>query len=386
MLIDNQPNRPIVQFVTGGFSGCRAYRASFPSLVFNWSEGCNVHVIETPFALLDHSILCQTKAIMLKSVSGKGGLELVKQMCAIRNKYGIKLVADYDDQCLSYQGCLGVDFNPYANNRNIEEEDAAIKEILPLMDTVIVTNEFFQNHLKNSLGIDNVVVIPNSVPRYLWSKPRRTPINSRIDKPTLLLSRCPLHSMAPHKDDKGNDVPGNPGDWASGQFAEWIIHSVERGRLNVIQLGGPNWMLEPIQNKITIYPWLPPLRYPSFVSRLDADFTLAPLADLPFNKFKSDLALIEAGVCSQVPLASIIPDGPYNKWHKDCLFEQGVTEQEINERIDMLCQPENYNRVINWQWDKLVVDGRITESDACMNRYMTALLGGPRNQVSFDLV
>lgn len=385
MFSDSDKSRLFIQAVTSGGSGCRAYRVTFPSLVFNWTDGSNVSVIETPVPLLDHDILCNTKTILIKSPWGKGGLELVKNLCAVRMKYGIRLVADWDDQCLSLDGQLGVSFNQLTSDKVPERDDPYIEEMIPLFDAVMVTTEFFAEHLRNRTGADNIHVVPNSVPRYLWSKPRRTPIERGIEKPTILLSRSPLHNASPTMSADGERVKGDPGDWASGQFAEWIIHGLENGRFNVIQVGEPNWMLEPVWGRMSQYPWVSPLRFPSFISRLDADITLAPIVDQPFNRFKSDLALIEASVCSQVPLASRIKDGPYNSWLPECLLDQGVTEQELNERLELITTPDMFNRIIDWQWEKLYMDGRITESDSCMNRYCMALLGGPRNAVSFDL-
>lgn len=375
-----------IQCVSGGFSGCRAYRVSFPSFIVNWREGVNNYMLETPQPLLDHSILCNTKTILLKSVSGRQGLEMVKQLCAIRAKYGIRLVVDYDDLPFSVNGEHGPSFNPFAGKDIPPEDDAATRELITYMDCVIVTNEPFKRLMERECNIDNVVVIPNCVPRSLWSKPRRKPLDRDLVKPTIIATGCPLHYMAAHKDEQGNDIPLNPGDWASAEWAEWIIDGVNGGKFNYIQMGGPNPLLEPIQNKIQTLNWVPPLEFPSLVSRLETDFVIAPIVPSTFSICKSDLRYIEAAVCSNVLFCSDFEDSPYKYAPDLSKIPQGFTKQQLQERLEQCCQKDTYNSLIDYGWDHLIRYDRISESDRAINRYMMALTGGPRNSVNWNLV
>lgn len=375
-----------IQCVSGGFSGCRAYRVSFPANIVNWKEGINNYMLETPMALLDHSILCQTKTILLKSLSGRGGLELAKQLCAIRNKYGIRLVVDYDDLPFSINGEHGPSFNPFAGKPIDPEDDKATRELITYMDCIIVTNEPFKQLMERECGVDNVVVIPNCVSRSLWSKPRRKPLEKDIVKPTILSSGCPLHFMAAHKDENGNDVPMNPGDWASAEWAEWIIDGVNGGKFNYIQMGGPNPLLEPINNKIQIMPWVPPYEFPSLVCRLDTDFVIAPLVPSTFSICKSDLRYIESAVCSNVLFGSVFENSPYLVAPELSQIPQGFTKGQLQDRLEYCCQKDVYNKLIDDGWNHLVRYDRIAESERAINKYMMALTGGARNNVTWNLI
>ena len=43
MKADLNPQKPFVQVVTSGGSGCRYYRASKPAFTLNWFEGIGLH-------------------------------------------------------------------------------------------------------------------------------------------------------------------------------------------------------------------------------------------------------------------------------------------------------------------------------------------------------
>lgn len=386
MLGITQEQPKFIQMVAGGFSGCRLYRSSLPAYELNWREGIGFHILETPCPLLDQSILTQTRTICLKSPGGKGGLEMVKQLCAVRAKYGIRLVADYDDYVADMADPSTVSFNPFAGRTRTQEDIDAEKEMLPLFDCIMVTTDYFRNRLVSMYGLENVLVVPNAVSRTQWSRPRRKPLTEDIRKPVILSSGCPLHSQNSHVNEKGEQVPFQPGDWASAEWIEWIVKNVKDQKIDFIALGGPYEQWAPIQNQIRQYPWVSPFQFASFVSRIDADFVIAPLLESDFSRCKSPLRFLEASVCSEVFMGNTFPDSPYNIAHKDSQVPLGATVQELDERLAMLCRKDKFNEIIDWQWTKLVTRGHILELDKHINLYMLALAGSPVNTIPFQLV
>lgn len=386
MLNANNINKPLVIIVAGGFSGCRAFRADFPANAINWVEGINLHCIVTPVPLFDGQVLSMTRAVVLKSINGIPGLELVKQYKAAQQKFGFRLIADYDDQPIATEKGFGLEWKPWGPQDHNPDDDKPFLEIAKLLDKIIVTNEFMARELNKITKTDNYVVIPNCVPRSLFSAPRRER-EKDLTHPIVVGTGCPLHSLAPHKNAKGEDVKGNLGDWASAEWVEWLVKNIKDKKIDYIQMGGNNWILDQhVPGMYRALPWVPPMRYPSLVTRLNADFVLAPLVECEFNKFKSDLRLIESQVCSSVLLGSVFPDSPYSNAHELSKIPLGFIVKEFDERFNELCNKDTFNSVVMSGWDSLIKNGRIMESDMAIDRYVKLFAESQQNQIAFDLI
>lgn len=388
MIQANNINKPFVQFVTGGFSGCRAFRCSFPAYNMAWLEGLNIHPLETPIVLMDQQVLALTRAIVLKSINGFGGLEMVKQLKAAQQKFGFHLYVDYDDQPAMIDGSFGLPWKPWGPEvkPHTEDDDKPFIEIANLVDGIIVTNDYMARKLNEITRSNNYHVIPNTVPRYLFSTPKKPPVTEDKKVFTIVGSGCPLHSMAPHRDEKGNDVPGDKGDWASAEWDEFIRRGVKDGYIRYIQLGSQNWLFNDMQDKVQTYPWLPPLKYPSFISKLNADIVIAPLVDNVFNKCKSDLRAIEAQICSSVLMGSVFDESPYSNVHPLSQIPQGFTADQLKDRLFEIGKKDNWNAIVEWGWNDLYGNARITEMEEAVDRYMRLFVKQPKGAISFDLL
>ena len=69
-----------------------------------------------------------------------------------------------------YRGSLG----DQKQKPHTEEDDKPFIEITKLVDKVIVTNEYMARKLNEITKSNNYVVIPNTVPRYLFFCPEET--------------------------------------------------------------------------------------------------------------------------------------------------------------------------------------------------------------------
>lgn len=386
MLQANNIGKPLVICVSGGFSGCRAFRSDFVANAINWVEGLNLHMIVTPVPLMDQQVLSLARAVVLKSINGIQGLELVKQYKAAQQKFGFRLLADYDDQPCATEKGFGLEWKPWGPQDHKPEDDKPFLEIAKLMDGIIVTNEFMARELNKITKTNNYVVIPNCVPRSLFSAPQRRR-EKDLEHPIIVGTGCPLHSLAPHKNEKGEMVAGNPGDWASAEWTEWLVKNIKDKKIDYVQMGGNNWLLDQqVPGQYRALPWVPPMRYPSLISRLNADIVLAPLVECEFNKFKSDLRLIESQVCSSVLLGSVFPDSPYTNAHELSKVPLGMTMAQLDERLRQLSDKETFNKVIDFGWKYLIENGRIMESDMAIDRYVKIFTEPPKGQIAFDLV
>jgi hypothetical protein len=145
MLASIDPAHPFIQIITSGGSGCRFYRASMPAFTMNWFEGIGCHCIEVPSPLMEPGILSATRAIVLKSCAGWQGLEMIKQLKAVQNKFPhLRIVNDFDDICFGANGMRDGDstFEAFRMKDFDEKHNSCTVEALKLCDLVTTTNPY----------------------------------------------------------------------------------------------------------------------------------------------------------------------------------------------------------------------------------------------------
>lgn len=389
MKADINPQKPFVQVIASGGSGCRFYRASMPAFILNWYEGLGIHCIEVPSPLMEPGILGATRSIVLKSCAGWQGLELIKQLKAAQAKFGFKIVNDFDDVPF-YTGEShregDSDFDAINTKTWDDNHNKSTIEALKLCDVITVSKQYLKDKFVKATGVDNVTVIPNAVARSMWSLEYRQPLQQDLKQIHLVLTACPQHAVPAHKDEKGNDVPEQLGDYASAEWREWIVKHVKDGDIQLTQMGNPSFIWNEIQDKVRSLPWVTPNRFASLVCRLKPDLIIAPLVPNEINRCRSDLRYVEAAVCSSAFLGSDFQDSPYENTPEICRVPQGFTVEQLDEKLRQLKDRDVYNKLIKDGWDFLRQDGRIMESEQCVNRYVDAWGAGLTNNLAFDLV
>lgn len=388
MKADLNPQKPFVQVVTSGGSGCRFYRASMPAFCLNWFEGLGIHCIEVPSPLMEPGILSATRSIVLKSCAGWVGLELIKQLKAAQAKFGFRIVNDFDDVPFYTNESHregDSDFDAIATKTWDEKHNLSTIEALKLCDVVTVSKQYLKDKFVKATGVDNVVVIPNAVARSMWNLERRAPLQQDLKQVHLVLTACPQHAVPAHKDEKGNEIPDQLGDYQSAEWREWVIKHVKDGDITLTQMGNPSFLWNEIQDKVRSLPWVTPNRFASLVCRLKPDLVIAPLVPNEINRCRSDLRYVEAAVCSSAFLGSVFPDSPYETTPEICRVPQGFTVEQLDERLREIKDRDTYNKIVAQGWDFLLKEGRIMESEKCIGRYIDAW-GSSENQIAFDLV
>lgn len=389
MKADINPQKPFVQVITSGGSGCRFYRASMPAFILNWYEGLGIHCIECPSPLMEPGILGATRSIVLKSCAGWQGLELIKQLKAAQAKFGFKIVNDFDDNCFNTEDSHregDSDFDAINTKTWDDNHNKSTIEALKLCDVITVSKQYLKDKFVKATGVENVTVIPNAVARSMWSLEYRQPLQQDLKQVHLVLTACPQHAVPAHKDEKGNDVPEQLGDYASAEWREWVVKHVKDGDIQLTQMGNPSFIWNEIQDKVRSLPWVTPNRFASLVCRLKPDLIIAPLVPNEINRCRSDLRYVEAAVCSSAFLGSDFQDSPYENTPEICRVPQGFTVEQLDEKLRQLKDRDVYNKLIKDGWDFLRQDGRIMESEQCVNRYVDAWGAGLTNNIAFDLV
>lgn len=378
---------PYIQVVTSGGSGCRFYRASMPAFTMNWIEGLGAHAIEVPAPILSPDMLNVTRAIVLKSCAGWQGLQLVKQLKSLKNKFPhLRIVNDFDDMPFGNNVKREGDseFEAFAAKTWDDRHNDCSMEAVAMCDVVTTTNTYLADKLKATGA--NVKIIPNACPKAMWSLPKRKPLEEDLKVVNLTLTQCPQHAIPDHVNEKGEFVKRQVGDYDSAEWAEWIIKHVKDGDIQLTQMGGPSFLWTEIQDKVKNYPWVPPNRYASLMCRTAPDLVIAPMVPCELNRCRSDLRYVEAAICSAAFLGSDFPDSPYAKVPELSRVPQGATMEQLDEKLRMIKDRDTFNMLVDEGWKFLVEDGRIMESDKCMNRYVEAWAMPQQNQIAFDLI
>lgn len=387
MLAAIDPAHPYIQVVTSGGSGCRFYRASMPAFTMNWIENLGAHAIEVPAPILSPDMLNATRAIVLKSCAGWQGLQLVKQLKSLKNKFPhLRIVNDFDDMPFGNNVKREGDstFEAFAAKTWDDRHNDCSMEAVAMCDVVTTTNEYLANKLRATGA--NVKVIPNACPKAMWSLPRRKPLEEDLKVVNLTLSACPQHAVPEHVDEKGNFVKRQLGDYDSAEWQEWIIKHVKDGDIKLTQMGGPSFLWAEIQDKVRNLPWVTPNRFGSLMCRTAPDLVIAPVVPCELNRCRSDLRYVEAAICSAAFLGSDFQDSPYARVPEISRVPQGATMEQLDEKLRMIKDRDTFNMLIDEGWKFLVEDGRILESDKCMNRYVEAWAMPQQNQIAFDLI
>ena len=387
MLTYQDAAHPFVQVITSGGSGCRFYRASMPAFTLNWVENLGFHCLELPNPILTPDMLNVTRAIVLKSCAGWQGLQLVKQLKVLKNKFPhLRIVNDMDDMPFGNDVKREGDseFEAFAAKTWDDRHNDCSMEAVSLCDVVTCTNEYLANKLMKAGA--NVKIIPNACPKSMWSLPRRKPLEKDLEVVNLTLTQCPQHAVPEHVDEKGNFVKRQVGDFDSAEWAEWIIKHVKDGDIKLTQMGGPSFLWTEIQDKVTNYPWVPPNRYASLMCRTAPDLVIAPMVPCELNRCRSDLRYVETAICSAAFLGSDFPDSPYSRVPEISRVPQGATMEQLDEKLRMIKDRDTFNSLVDEGWKFLVEEGRILESDKCLNRYVDAWAMPEQNQIAFDLL
>lgn len=387
MLTYQDPAHPFIQVITAGGSGCRFYRASMPAFTLNWVENLGFHVLELPAPILSPDMLNATRAIVLKSCAGWQGLQLIKQLKALKNKFPhLRIVNDFDDLCFG-ASCVregDSEFEAFAAKTWDDRHNECTIEALNLCDTVTCTNEYLAKKMRD-VGA-NVKIIPNACPKSMWSLPRRKPLEKDLEIVNLTLTQCPQHAVPEHVNEKGEFVKRQVGDFDSAEWQEWIIKHVKDGDIKLTQMGGPSFLWTEIQGKVTNYPWVSPNRFASLMCRTAPDLVIAPMVPCELNRCRSDLRYVETAICSAAFLGSDFQDSPYSKVPELSRVPQGATMEQLDEKLRMIKDRDTFNSLVDEGWKFLIEDGRIMESDKCLNRYVEAWAMPEQNQIAFDLI
>lgn len=368
-------------------AGCGHIRMVYPMTYVNsiYAKTGQLMTMVSPIFIWQHDILLRTRAIFFQRQMSPMHLEVIKKYKELQPQFKYKMVWDMDDFVWGRNeeqgGTIddGVPSYNFGSHGITEEIVKCSVEVMKLMDAVTVSTQFLADYIKNNFGIKNVFVVPNAVPAFFWGNRRRAPIRQRLEKPRVIYTGSPTHYLnpvppRPASPQEPNGFPGSnikkPGDFGNA-WLEWVIKSVNAGKIDFICLGGLPWFFESIKDKITVVNWVDSFNYHNVVINMRPDFGIMPLVPNNFNHGKSDIKAIELYACGAAAIGTTFTNGKPSPYDNNPLtLPDNCTVADIDALFDKYCEPANYNKIIDEQYKKLTNEGRYLESKEYVDKFI----------------
>lgn len=389
MLKIEDANKNIVIFYLADNSGCSHVRCRFFADYINAND-FGIRAVILPVYTLDPEILRRTRAVVWQKPCTYQHLSVVQKYKGFQAKFGFKMIYEIDD--LFFTSPFRDQNVPEYNlskirrmeNRLDEELEDAMHQILPLFDTIVCSTDYLKKCIQQKYSLDNVVTVKNTVPRFLWSCDKKKPIEEDLKKPSILYSGVSGHYLNPTPPDPVKKTPGRSGQYGDWEqpLREWVIKMVKEDKISLTIMGDFPWFFRDIAPKVNFIPWTNTYNYPRRCWSTKADFQIAPLVDNEFNRCKSALRFYESAIAGMGFFGSVFDgsyDSPYEEIFPDCKIKTTDSVEEIDKKFWNMCKKENYNELIQWQYDTIDKSGILLESTDHVNRLLSVFDKNTKN-------
>lgn len=368
--------------------GCSHVRLRYNAMYFDGIDTGVIPII-MPIFTFDPNLLTHSKSIVFQRPVSKVHVDVVRRYKALQQKYGYKMVFEIDD--LIFKTGLGPadkedgipSYNLSSKHIKLDELESNLKEVLPLMDLIVVSTDYLKKAFEKVFNVNNVITIKNVVPRYLWNYPRKKHIAEDLKKPRVIYSGSPTHYInpvpprqpSPNEPNGFAGLAGKKGDWNTA-LCDWVIKNVKEDKIDFVCMGALPFFWECIKDKIKFIPWVNSQTFPRLFQEQMADFSIASIVDNEFNKCKSALRYTEACASGAVFIGTVFhdnDDSPYREIHPDCKYFDNWTVDQIDEMFWKLCKKEKYNEVLDKQYEQCNHADFWLESSKHMNEWMNML-------------
>lgn len=319
--------------------GCGWYRVRQPFEMIKVNTIHDAHVVSKDDNMLAVAEALSVADIIVVRQGGEVGLPALKSTI---DKYGkeigknrsikAKIVLDIDDN-MEVTSPYSQHYDEYGikefydnnqkkwvwkdgeNNFNLARNRQRIMSLMRVMieaDLVTTTTKHLADYARRFNK--NVAVLPNSVNFDKWDKlPFKLNEQLRIG-------------------------------WAGGisHYEDWwtikepLNRLLRKHRFKLVSIGThfPGVIDEDLRDLVEIRPWVPFEAHPYRMMCMNLDIALIPLADLPFNKYKSAIKFIEMSAMGVPSLVSNIT--PYKEEITDDTAMSYINEQEFEQNLEKL--------------------------------------------------
>lgn len=278
------------------YGGCGYYRCMAPNLLLNLYSKCVV--MESTAMIMDPNFYRTVSAVKFQRQATPHQRDFVKQLRELSKQTNNKLIYELDDVVFAE------DIPMYNRNRDAftpKEVQDSIKEILSMMDEIVVTCDYFKDLMIEKSGNKNVTVVPNYLMK--WWFDRYYDLGKLVKnfeknkkKPIVAIFASGTHV----------DVLGRTR--YQDDFTAVVPHIIKtRTEFDWRFYGSHPIPLKPYidSGQIKYFPWVQLPEFAETMANSGAQVTFASLQDNNFNRSKSNIKLIEAGALG---LPCVCPD------------------------------------------------------------------------------
>lgn len=278
------------------YGGCGYYRCMAPDFLLNLYQ--KAVIVESTAMILDPRFYQTVETIKFQRQATPPQRDFIKGLRALANEAKKKLIYEIDDVVFAE------DIPLYNRNRvafTSKEIQDSIKEILSMMDEILVTCEYFKNYMIEKSGNKKVTVLPNYLAkgwfdRYynLWNLQKQFDKNKK--RPIVAIFASGTHVDVMNRVNQQDD------------FASVVQHIAKtRADFDWRFYGSYPLPLKPLvdNGQVKFFPWVQLPDFAETMANSGAQITFASLQDNHFNRCKSNIKLIEAGALG---LPCVCPD------------------------------------------------------------------------------
>lgn len=356
-------------------NGCGHIRSLFPMNYINsvFAAANALTVISSLEFLYQDNLLIKSRSLYFQRHMGTAQKSIIRSYKAKQDSYRYKMVWDIDDMIWGYNELQGgskehgvPSYNQTWSRVTNELKTNSI-EIMKMMDLISVSTQFLKDYLINELKIKvPIVVMQNSVAKYLWGSKEKTPIIKNIKKPKVIYTGSPTHYSNKDK---------LYGDW-DNNWKDWVIENVNNDKIDFVIMGALPWFFKEIEDKIECIPWLNSYSYSNAVKDINADFGIIPLVQNDFNRAKSNLKMLEYSAAGIISIGSSFTDGTKSPYEDTPVtLPWDVSKKEISNMIKNLSKKENYNRTLKEQYNYLEENNHWLESKGYVDKFVQVING-----------
>lgn len=321
------------------YQGCGTIRCMYPHMMLNQyrMEGVNVVTSFNNFFTADPNFYRDMFFVQFQRSATKEQLDLLRHFkSTIGQQTKTPIVYEIDDML------MGIPEWNFAHDY-YEPLQAIIPQIMGLVDGMIVSTPKLEEVY--SKFCNNIRVIPNHLPKWLWGEPY-LPSEVEGRKPRILWGGSQNHFAV---------KPGSKG----GDFSKVLLDFIRKttDKYEWVFVGAiPNELKDlEAQGRIQMHGWQAIFSYPQFVKNLEIDLAIAPLSVSLFNSCKSNIKMLEY---TSIGAPAVYTDiDPYADAKYTC-----QTDEQMVSYIEELAE-DNDKRLAAWEYDYKVVEEQLYWED-----------------------
>ncbi len=267
------------------YSGCGHWRILWPEAVIN-ASGAGMSQSTTAM-VTDPKWYTGVKCIKVQRQASAPQKKFIQFLKQVQQEHGFKIVYEVDD--VVFREVIP-DYNKFKFAFDTDEVRQNCIDIINLVDEVTVTCDFMRKLYQEKTGQEKITVVPNFIPNGWMGQlfnpnARRRAYEENKRKPRILYTGSGAHYDVDNKTGGKDDL---------SEVRDFIRQTVNKYQWIFVGAFPPQLQDLVQQRKIEFYPWQTLLRYPQFISNLNAQLMVAPLQVNDFNRAKSDIKYIEA--------------------------------------------------------------------------------------------